>query len=50
MHDGRAKTLTKAVEIMTKHQLGRYMAPEEIANIVAFLQSLTGEKPHIMKK
>jgi len=50
MHDGRANTLTEAVEIMTKHQLGRYMAPEEIADIVAFLKSLTGEKPQIMTK
>jgi len=50
MHDGRAKTLTQAVEIMTKHQLGRYMSHEEIADIVAFLESLTGEIPKMVKK
>ena len=50
MHDGRAKTLTQAVEIMTKHQLGRYMSHEEIEDIVAFLKSLTGEIPQIVKK
>jgi len=50
MHDGRAKTLTDAVEIMTEHQLGRYMSPEEIENIVAFLKSLSGEIPDIVKK
>ncbi len=50
MHDGRAKTLTDAVEIMTEHQLGRYMKPEEIENIVEFLKSLTGEIPQIAKE
>ncbi|SFV64379.1 Cytochrome c551 peroxidase [hydrothermal vent metagenome] len=49
MHDGRAKTLTDAVEIMTEHQLGRYMSPEEIENIVAFLKSLTGNIPKIVR-
>jgi len=50
MHDGRAKTLTDAVEIMTEHQLGRYMKPEEIENIVEFLKTLTGEMPRIIKE
>ena len=50
MHDGRAKTLTDAVEIMTEHQLGRYMNDEEIKEIVAFLKSLTGTIPHIVKE
>ena len=50
MHDGRAKTLKEAVEIMTEHQLGRYMAPEETDAIVAFLKSLTGDIPPIAKE
>ena len=50
MHDGRAKTLNEAVEIMTEHQLGRYMEPEEIDAIVAFLKSLTGNIPSIAKE
>ena len=50
MHDGRAKTLKEAVEVMTEHQLGRYMSPEEIDDIVAFLESLTGEIPPIAKE
>jgi cytochrome c peroxidase len=50
MHDGRAKTLHQAVEIMTEHQLGRYMTPEEINKIVAFLKSLTGEIPAVVKE
>jgi cytochrome c peroxidase len=50
MHDGRAKTLTNAVEIMTEHQLGRYMSPEEIEDIVLFLKSLTGKTPSMVKE
>ena len=50
MHDGRAKTLTDAVEIMTEHQLGRYITTEEIEKIVAFLKSLSGEIPQIAKE
>jgi cytochrome c peroxidase len=50
MHDGRAKTLTNAVEIMTEHQLGRYMSPEEIEDIVLFLKSLTGKTPNMVKE
>ena len=50
MHDGRAKTLRDAVEIMTEHQLGRYMSEEEIEDIVTFLKSLTGQIPDIVKE
>jgi len=50
MHDGRAETLTDAVDIMTEHQLGRFMEPNEISNIVEFLKSLTGEIPAIAKE
>jgi len=45
MHDGRIKTLHEAVVLMTQYQLGRFMAPEEIDAIVAFLKSLTGRVP-----
>ncbi len=50
MHDGRADTLKKAVEIMSEHQLGRYMTEDEIDKIVAFLKSLTGEIPRSVRK
>jgi len=50
MHDGRANTLKEAVEIMSEHQLGRYMSEEEIEKIVAFLKSLTGEIPQNVRK
>jgi cytochrome c peroxidase len=49
MHDGRMSTLKDAVEFMTEHQLGRYMEPGETDAIVAFLKSLTGEVPEIVR-
>jgi cytochrome c peroxidase len=42
-HDGRAATLEKAVDTMARVQLGRTVPPEEIALIVQFLHTLTGE-------
>ncbi len=44
-HDGEAETLTEAVDIMGRLQLGRKYSPEENAQIVAFLKTLTGEQP-----
>jgi cytochrome c peroxidase len=44
-HDGEAETLTEAVDIMGRLQLGRTYTPEENARIVAFLKTLTGEQP-----
>ncbi len=41
-HDGRVKTLKKAVELMAQYQLGIRMKAGEIDAIVAFLNSLTG--------
>ncbi len=49
MHDGRASTLKEAVELMTKYQLGRYMEPGDTEAIVAFLESLTGKLPTIVR-
>jgi cytochrome c peroxidase len=42
-HDGSASTLTEAVEVMSKYQLGRRLPPEDVARIVAFLKTLSGE-------
>ncbi len=47
-HDGAAKTLTEAVDIMGRLQLGRVYSKEENAQIVAFLKTLTGDQPKIM--
>jgi cytochrome c peroxidase len=44
-HDGAAQTLTEAVDIMGRLQLGKQFTPEENAKIVAFLKSLTGDQP-----
>jgi cytochrome c peroxidase len=44
-HDGSAKTLDGAVRMMGKHQLGLELGDAEIASIVTWLESLTGELP-----
>lgn len=44
-HDGEAETLEKAVDIMGRLQVGRAYSAEEIAKIVAFLKTLTGQQP-----
>lgn len=45
LHDGSQKTLEETVRIMGKYQLGRDLSDEQVAQIVAFLKSLTGELP-----
>ncbi len=47
-HDGQARTLEEAVDIMGQLQLGRHYSEVEIGQIVAFLKTLTGEQPQIM--
>jgi cytochrome c peroxidase len=42
-HDGSATTLEQAVDVMALYQLGRSLSPEDVARIVAFLRTLTGE-------
>ncbi len=44
-HDGEAETLTEAVDIMGRLQLGRKYSDEENAQIVVFLKTLTGDQP-----
>ncbi len=44
-HDGAADTLGQAVDTMGRLQLGRKFTPEENADIVAFLKTLTGKQP-----
>lgn len=44
-HDGEAATLTEAVDIMGRLQLGRKFNEKENAQIVAFLKTLTGDQP-----
>jgi cytochrome c peroxidase len=44
-HDGEAETLTEAVDVMGRLQLGKNFSAEENAQIVAFLKTLTGDQP-----
>lgn len=44
-HDGSAATLAQAVKVMGRVQLGRKLADAEVADIIAFLESLTGTLP-----
>jgi cytochrome c peroxidase len=44
-HDGSVKSLTEAVTIMAKVQLGTDLTRQETDGIVAFLRTLTGELP-----
>ncbi|MEJ2422862.1 MAG: cytochrome-c peroxidase [Candidatus Thiodiazotropha sp.] len=47
-HDGQAGTLTEAVDIMGRLQLGKKFTQEENAQIVAFLKTLTGDQPQFL--
>ncbi len=44
-HNGAVKTLDEAVLVMAKLQLDKDLTKEQVADIVAFLNSLTGEFP-----
>ena len=44
-HDGEAETLTEAVDVMGRLQLGTEFTKEQKAKIVAFLKTLTGDQP-----
>lgn len=42
-HDGSTDNLAEAVEIMARDQLGKTFTNDELAKLLAFLQTLTGE-------
>ena len=42
-HDGSAKTLSEAVRIMARYQIGRELTAAECELVVQFLKTLTGE-------
>jgi cytochrome c peroxidase len=42
-HDGSAKSLEDAVEVMSKYQLGRKLSGQEIEYLVKFLKTLNGD-------
>jgi cytochrome c peroxidase len=45
MHNGSVKTLDEAVRVMAKLQLDKTLSEQQVADIVAFLNALTGEFP-----
>jgi len=46
-HSGQVWDLNQAVGIMATDQLGKTLNDEQVAKIVAFLSSLTGEQPQV---
>lgn len=49
-HSGSVKDLNEAIAIMAKSQLNKTLKPEEIADISAFLKTLTGNLADEVKK
>lgn len=47
LHDGSAATLDDAVKAMMRFQTGADYTQEDVDRIVAFLETLTGENPHL---
>lgn len=43
LHDGSAATLSEAIQVMARHQLGEDLADDEVTKIAAFLETLTGD-------
>jgi cytochrome c peroxidase len=50
MHDGQVKTLKEAIISMREHQFGVLNNSKSIEQIEAFLHTLTGETPAILKE
>jgi len=46
-HNGSVKDLDEAVRVMAKTQLDKTLSDSQVQDVVAFLDSLTGEFPHI---
>ncbi|MDX8409792.1 MAG: cytochrome c peroxidase [Mariprofundales bacterium] len=46
-HDGSVKTLDEAVRIMAKVELGITLKEQDVSDIVAFLNTLTGTQPKV---
>jgi cytochrome c peroxidase len=45
LHDGSVATLQEMVRIMARYQLGHQVTDAQVADVVAFLNTLTGELP-----
>ena len=44
-HDGSVSSLDEAIRLMARHQVGRELTADQVADIRAWLTSLTGELP-----
>ncbi len=49
-HDGSIASLSEAVTLMGRHQLGLELTAEQVESVVTFLKSLTGELPNFTDK
>jgi cytochrome c peroxidase len=49
-HDGSVSTLREALKKMAYHNLGFELTNDEIEALNAFLETLTGEPPSILKE
>lgn len=45
MHDGKIQTVEEMVKIMARYQLGKQVTDAQVADIVTFLNALTGDLP-----
>jgi cytochrome c peroxidase len=45
MHNGSVKSLDDAVRVMAKTQLSLDLPQDQVSDLVAFLEALTGEFP-----
>jgi len=45
LHNGSIATLEEMVVLMARHQLGKQVTDQQVADVVAFINSLTGEIP-----
>ena len=45
LHDGSVAKLDQVVTFMARHQLGKTLAPDQVASVVTFLGALTGPLP-----
>ncbi|MDF1615651.1 cytochrome-c peroxidase [Desulfurivibrio dismutans] len=48
-HDGSAADLPEALQIMAHHNLGVELTSQQIFALVAFMETLTGQKPAILR-
>lgn len=49
-HSGKAKTLREAIGVMSYHNLGFKFTKDEVDALVAFLKTLTGKTPYVLRK